>query len=106
LQFSDYELIRNIDVIWFRQLNNGFYPEYAFEVEISTGVWSGFGRLASLREYNTKLYIVTNDDKRFGQVSGNFPELKEKYFNIVPEKVGLLYSAEINLIKMRQEFNL
>ena len=63
LQFTEYNSVRNIDVIWFREVNNGYYPEYAFEVELSTGVWSGFGRLASLREYNTRLYIITNDDK-------------------------------------------
>lgn len=106
LQFTEYNSIRNIDVIWFREVNNGYYPEYAFEVELSTGVWSGFGRLASLREYNTKLYIITNEEKKFNQVASSFPEVKKKYIHIVPDKIGLLYSAEINLIKMRQDFNL
>jgi len=106
LQFSDYELLRKIDVLWFRKINSGFYPEYGFEVEISTGVWSGFGRLATLREYSTKMFIITYDDKKFVQVSNNFPELKEKYINLTPEKVGLLYSAEKRLIRKREEFNL
>ena len=106
LQFSDYSSIRNIDVIWFREVNNGFYPVYAFEVELSTGVWSGFGRLASLQEYNTRLYIITNEEKKFNQVSNSFSDLKKKYIHIVPDKIGLLYSAESNLIRMRQDFNL
>ena len=106
LQFTEYNTVRNIDVIWFREVNNGYYPEYAFEVELSTGVWSGFGRLASLREYNTRLYIITNHEKKFNQVSSSFHELKNKFIHVVPDKIGLLYSAEINLIKMRQEFNL
>lgn len=106
LQYSERNSANKIDVIWFRQVSKGYYPEYAFEVELSTGVWSGFGRLASLREYNTKLYIITNDNKKFRQVSSSFPEVVERYYNIEPDKIGLLYSAEINLIKLREEFNL
>ncbi|MFN0159563.1 MAG: hypothetical protein ACKVRP_15985 [Bacteroidota bacterium] len=106
LQWADHSSLRNIDVIWFREVNKGYYPEYAFEVELSTGVWSGFGRLASLREYNTRFYIVTNEEKRFAQVASSFHEYKSRYINIEPEKVGLLYSAEKNLIRMREEFNL
>lgn len=106
LQFSDYELLRKIDVLWFRKANTGYYPVYAFEVEISTGVWSGFGRLATLRDYETRPYIVTNDDKKFWQVITQFPEVKERFIHVIPDQVGLLYSAEKNLIAMRQEFNL
>jgi hypothetical protein len=106
LEFAEYGSIRNIDVMWFRKVSNGFYPECAFEVELSTGVWSGFGRLAALREYNTKLYIVSNNDRKFRQVSSSFPDLQNRCVNIIPDKIGLLYSAEINLIKLREEFNL
>jgi hypothetical protein len=106
LQYAEHDSLRKIDVVWFREANKGFYPEYAFEVEISTGVWSGYGRLASLKDYNTRLYIVTNEEKRFKQVSASYPEYSSKYIHVIPEKVGLLYSAEIRLIKMREEFNL
>jgi len=106
LQFTDHLSLRKIDVIWFREINMGFYPEYAFEVEITTGVWSGFGRLATLKEYNTKMYIITNEEKRFTQVANSFPELRPKFTSIIPDKIGLLYSAEINLIKLRKSFNL
>jgi len=106
LQFSDYELLRKIDVLWFRKANAGFYPVYAFEVEISTGVWSGFGRLATLRDYDTRPYIVTNEDKKFQQVIAQFPEIKGRFIHLIPDQVGLLYSAEKNLIAMRHEFKL
>ncbi len=106
LQFADFDSVRKIDVMWFREVDKGFYPEYAFEVELSTGVWSGFGRLAALREYNTRLYVITNEDRRFNQVSNSFPDFKGRCISIVPEKVGLLYSAEISLIRMRTEFDL
>ncbi len=106
LQFSDYNLLRKIDVLWFRNANTGFYPVYAFEVEISTGVWSGFGRLATLRDYDTRPYIVTNENKKFQQVITQFPEIKSRFVHVMPDQIGLLYSAEKNLITMRQDFNL
>ncbi|MBC6426655.1 MAG: hypothetical protein GDA51_09365 [Ekhidna sp.] len=106
LQFSDYNSLRNIDVIWFRKINKGFYPDYAFEVEITTGVWSGFGRLAALTDYSTKMYIVTNENRRFDQVSNSFPNLRNRYLRINPDNVGLLYSAEKSLIQLRKDFNL
>ena len=98
--------LRNIDVIWFRKTNKEFFPEYAFEVEISTGVWSGFGRLATLREYQTKLYIISFDEKRLVQVKKSFPELRNRYIHLIPDQIGLLYSAEKNLIQLRQDFDL
>lgn len=106
LQFTERKSLRNIDVIWFRRTNKDFYPVYAFEVEISTGVWSGFGRLATLREYQTKLYIICYDDKRLNQVKKSFPDLSGRYIHLIPDQIGLLYSAEKNLIQMREDFNL
>src|SRR3989338_9867961 len=51
LQFADYNLLRQIDVLWFKNRGNNIVPEYAFEVELSTGVWSGVGRMATLVDY-------------------------------------------------------
>lgn len=106
LQYTELNSLRKIDVIWFRRTNKDFYPEYAFEVEISTGVWSGFGRLATLREYQTKLYVICYDDKRLNQVKSSFPDLSDRYIHLIPEQIGLLYSAEKNLIQMRKDFEL
>ena len=75
-------------------------------MEFSTGIWSGWGRLATLREYNTKLYIISPDRKKFNQVRKSFPDLKSRYINLIPDQVGLLYSAEKNLIEMRKNYNL
>jgi len=106
LQYTDHKSLRHIDVIWFRKAANDLYPQYAFEVEFSTGVWSGFGRLSTLREYQTKLYVITHDDKKYNQVSNSFPEMSKRIINVTPDNVGLLYSAEKNLIQMRKDFQL
>jgi len=106
LQFTQFESLRYIDVIWFRRTNGDYYPENAFEVELSTGVWSGFGRPATLREYQTKLYIIAHDMKKLKQVGSSFPEIRGRYMHLTPEKIGLLYSAERNLVQMQKDFGL
>jgi hypothetical protein len=65
LQFADYNVLRQIDVLWFREKDTKFIPEYAFEVELSTGTWSGVGRLATLVDYaNTSLYVISDEAQK------------------------------------------
>ena len=107
LQFSDYNLLRNIDVLWFRLKGNNYIPEYAFEVEISTGVWSGFGRLSTLIDYtNVGLYIISNDSRKFNQVSASYYENANRYRHIANEILSDLYAAEIFLKELRYEIGL
>jgi hypothetical protein len=103
LQFTNYESLRNIDVIWFRQTGKHFYPERAFEVELSTGVWSGVGRLATLREYQTPLVIISNELKRYNQVVETQPEIKDRFRNVLSDDVGVLYMAEGRLRDLRKQ---
>lgn len=107
LQFSDYDLLRQIDVIWFKPRGNNFIPEYAFEVELSTGVWSGVGRMATLMDYsNVGLYVIANDSKKYSQVINSFTEYQDRYKFIANDLVGELYSAELNLKQLRIDIGL
>jgi hypothetical protein len=107
LQFSDYNLLRQIDVLWFKYRGNNFVPESAFEVELSTGVWSGVGRMATLIDYESvKFYVIANDPRRYNQVVNSFSEHKERYRFIANDSVGQLYSAEKNLIELRTDIGL
>lgn len=107
LQFSDYDLLRQIDVIWFKQRGNNYIPEYAFEVELSTGVWSGVGRMATLMDYsNVGLYVIANDSKKYSQVINSFTEYQNRYKFIANDLVGELYSAELNLKQLRIDIGL
>jgi len=107
LQFSDYDLLRQIDVIWFKPRGGNFIPEYAFEVELSTGVWSGVGRMATLMDYsNVGLYIIANDSKKYSQVINSFTEYQNRYKFIANDLVGELYSAELNLKQLRIDIGL
>jgi len=107
LQFSDYNLLRQIDVLWFRSKGTNFIPEYAFEVELSTGVWSGVGRMATLIDYhNVGLYVISNDSKKYRQVINTLSEYEKRYKFISNDLLGDLYSAELNLKELRIEIGL
>jgi hypothetical protein len=107
LQFADYKLLREIDVLWFRPKGGHYIPECAFEVELSTGVWSGFGRMATLIDYaNVRLFIIANDSRKYKQVLASFSDISNRYKFISNETLGDLYSAEKNLKELRFEIGL
>ena len=107
LQFSDYEILRQIDVLWFREKNSNLIPEYAFEVELSTGIWSGVGRMATLIDYaNARLYVISNDDKKYNQVVQTYSDYALRYRHVLAEAIGELYAAELNLRELRARIDL
>ena len=102
LQFSDYDVLKYIDVLWFKEKGKNFIPECAFEVELNTGTWSGVGRMATLVDYsNVKLYIISNDSRKYKQVMNSFVEYNNRYKNISFDHIGELYSAEKQLKELR-----
>jgi hypothetical protein len=106
LQFSNYSLLRKIDVIWFREKGKHLIPENAFEVEMSTGTWSGVGRLSTLIDYhNVGLYIISDTPKKFEQVIDTL-DFHNRYNHIKSENIGDLYSAEKNLKELRYSIGL
>ena len=107
LQFSDHNLLRKIDVLWFLNKGDNFIPKYAFEVELSTGVWSGVGRMATLLDYNdVGLYVIAKDNKKYKQVLNAYSDYKQRYKFIEDLDLGYLYSAEIHLGKLKKDIGL
>jgi hypothetical protein len=107
LQFADYDVLRQIDVLWFREKGAKYIPECGFEVELSTGTWSGFGRLATLIDYTgTRLYVISDEIRRYQQVIGSFSDYQRRYKHIPTFLVGELYSAERGLRELRDEIGL
>ncbi|MFC2094968.1 hypothetical protein ACFLSW_00815 [Candidatus Bipolaricaulota bacterium] len=53
-------IIREIDAIWFRD----DVPKFAFEVEHTTKVASGFQRLLQLHPLSTKLFVISSEENR------------------------------------------
>jgi len=107
LQFSNYDVLRQIDVLWFREKGRNYIPEYAFEIELTTGTWSGVGRLATLIDYsNVKLYVISNNSRRYQQVMHSFAEYENRFHHTDLELIGDLYAAEIHLRKLRYKIGL
>lgn len=102
LQFSEYDVLRQIDVLWFRERGNNYIPECGFEVELSTGTWSGVGRLATLIDYAaTRLFVISDDSKKFSQVMNTYSDYRPRYSHVQTNLVGELYSAELGLRDLR-----
>ena len=107
LQFSDYDLLKQIDVLWFRDKGSHLVPECAFEVELSTGTWSGVGRMASLIDYsNVRLYVISDNSRKYNQVINVFPSLQNRYKFISTDLIGDLYSSELQLKELREDIGL
>ncbi|MCI0454608.1 MAG: hypothetical protein L0Y68_06395 [Candidatus Dadabacteria bacterium] len=107
LQFANYEVLRKIDVLWFREKGRNLIPENAFEVELSTGAWSGVGRLATLIDYNNVgLYVISNDRKKYYQVMDSFADYADRFKHINTDFIGDLYSAELQLKELRFKIGL
>lgn len=107
LQFSDHDVLRQIDILWFRDRGSYFVPEHAFEVELSTGTWSGVGRMATLLDYaNARFYIVSNDSKKYQQVMTAYADFRARYRHVQVDALGELYAAERNLRELRSKIDL
>jgi hypothetical protein len=102
LQFSEYTVLRQIDVLWFRERGANYIPECGFEIELSTGTWSGVGRLATLIDYaNTRLFVISDDMKKYNQVMNAFSDFQLRYNHVQTSLVSDLYSAELGLRDLR-----
>ncbi|MBC8043397.1 MAG: hypothetical protein IAF08_08115 [Rhizobacter sp.] len=107
LQFSEHDVLRQIDVLWFREKGQNFIPECAFEVELSTGMWSGVGRMATLIDYtNVRLFVISSEQRKYQQVMNAYADFQARYTHIQTELVGELYAAELNLKELRVQIGL
>lgn len=68
--------VRKIDIIWFKDE----IPKFAFEVEHTTGLRSGFQRLVQIQPLGTKLFIVAKDSDKelYSQILKTDPFYKNR----------------------------
>ncbi|MGB5289566.1 MAG: hypothetical protein WBN42_13850 [Ignavibacteriaceae bacterium] len=107
LQFSDYKLLRQIDVLWFKERGTNLVPKNAFEIELTTGIWSGVGRMSTLLEYSdVGFYVISNSKKKFKQIIQTLPIVHGRFNHIEAHLVSELYSAELQLTQLRKDIGL
>ena len=91
-----------VDAIWF----DGDFPVDAFEVELSTGVWSGLIRLGEFSRLSTRLHVITDDDdKAFQRRIGPyiFRPLVKRCTHTSVSALRRLHGAECKVASLRQE---
>ena len=92
-----------VDVIWFREE----FPVDAFEVELSTGIWSGLVRLGEFSRLSTHLHVITGDesgsefDRKIGPYV--FRHLVNRCNRTSAKALVKLYHAEQGAANLRRE---
>lgn len=106
--------IKQIDVIWFDKLGN---PRYAFEVEESTTILSGFERFAKLLDVNheiSKKAFIVAPQSRKRIIKDSFKEssyighplyLENKIGLIIREELVKFYDSKIELNFDEKDFS-
>jgi hypothetical protein len=95
---------RRIDVVWV----NSEWPECFFEIEQSTGVTPGLGRMFQVIKVDAKFFVIAPEDerKRFQREVDKAPykEVKQKYRFRSYEELRDMYQACANYRKVKDQF--
>ena len=104
--------VREIDVLWFDEDDDGLFPKYAFEVEETTGVKSGLDRLLKIpQRYLVSFYIIAPSSKE--------NELFQRYINQTPfrsfkdrfefryyKELEKIYNLALEYYRYREQFGI
>lgn len=102
--------IREIDVIWLGEDDEGLYPVYAFEVEMTTGVKDGLDRLLKIPErINTALFVIGPSEKErvlFDKFTNQLPfrRFKERFNFSLYSELEDLYNSVLTHEEARRSF--
>ena len=56
---------------------------------------------SSLDDFNTRLFVISDDIKKYRQVISTFSDFKSRYNHVNTNLVSELYAAELNLCDLR-----
>ncbi len=99
-----YPLVSKIDVIWFSK----DVPEYAFEVEETTGVGSGLNRLSQLTPIAKKLFIIApaKEYQKYEKFMNgrNFDNERDKFAFRDYGQLERYFSSVSKFVKLKNSF--
>jgi len=104
--------IREIDVLWFDEDDDGLFPTHGFEVELTTGVKSGLDRLLKIpQRYHTSLYVIgpgCKESQLFKRYLGQTPfrAFKDSFFFRYYQDLQALYNVAVEHSDRRMGFGL
>ncbi len=104
--------VREIDVLWFAEDDQGLYPVYAFEVEHTTRVKDGLDRLLKIPErFHSRLFVVGPDagtgalfDTLVSQ--SPFRQHRSRFTYRLYEDLEALHNATVQSEELREEFGI
>jgi len=93
---------KNIDIMWFNEEEN---PTHCFEVEHTTDIIHGLGRLSQLQHLYVKLFIVASEDKRSKYESllnrVNYRKIRDRFRFISYKELAELYETALPFHKLK-----
>lgn len=104
--------IREVDVLWFSEDEEGPYPVYAFEVEHTTKVRNGLDRLLKIpRRYSASLFIIGPGEEEKKLFEGlieqtPFRGFRDKFTFQPYPSLQAIYNAAITHHEERESFGL
>ncbi len=104
--------MRDVDVMWLSEDDEGLYPRYAFEVEHSTKVKSGLLRLLKIpKRFQTGLYIIGQGDEEehlFERYMSQSPfrQYRERFRFHRYEEVGELHDFAVGFERGKNLFGI
>jgi hypothetical protein len=104
--------IREIDVLWFDEDDDGLFPTFAFEVEETTGVKSGLDRLLKIpQRYLVSFYIIAPTDKEkqlFNRYVNQTPfrSYKDRFSFQYYRDLEILYNSAVQHDKNQDQFGI
>jgi hypothetical protein len=93
-------IVRQIDVVW---LDKSF-PTHAFEIELTTGIWSGLVRLGELKRLATAFHVITdgNDGAFKRRIAGDiFSDIVNRCHHSSAMDLERLYEGELRVAELR-----
>lgn len=104
--------IREIDVLWFDEDDDGLFPTHAFEVEETTGVKTGLDRLLKIpRRFSVRFYIIAPTEKErnlFDQYVNQTPfrVFKDRFLFRYYRELEELYNSAVKHYDQCQHFGI
>ena len=99
------ETIKLIDVIWFDEEG---YPTHAFEVEHTTDITKGLLRLYQTHKLKIKMFIISNQNRKFEtEVSKSpFSKIKEEFIFKNYDELETFFESVKKFKEMRDNFSI
>lgn len=104
--------VREIDVLWLDEDDDGLFPIYAFEVEHTTRVKNGMDRLLKIpQRFQTNLFVLgpSDEEKRLFDLYVSqtpFKNFRHKFMFRLYDELERIYNAAVMHAEEREHFGI